>query len=319
MDIFRLSCDYGFSFFSEKKEVLLELVMIFFILGVIFVSIMKIMFAAEYFFKANYALNTLQKLSDEMLQESPNFGELEEFKNYDIEFKNISFTYDKSSIFKDFSLKLKEGKTYAIVGLSGCGKSTLVRLLNGSYKLNSGEILIGEKPINTYSKKAINNTISFVYQHTKLFKTSIYENIAFAKDNAQYDEVIKALKLANCMEFINEVKVQSSTELSCGQRQRISIARAFLKNAKLLILDEITSSLDSFNEHKIQQSLARLVQGKTTIVVSHRLNSIINADKIIVLDNGKIDAIGKHDELMQSSELYKNLILKSNLANEFEF
>lgn len=296
------------AFFSEQKEVLLELVMIFFILGVVFVSIMRIMHLAEYFFKANYAINTLENLSDEMSQNRPTFGTLEEFKNYDIEFKNISFSYDKTPIFKDFSLKLKSGKTYAIVGLSGSGKSTLVKLLNGSYKLSGGEILIGEKPINEYSQKAINDTISFVYQNTKLFKTSIYENIAFAKDGAKYDEVMNALNLANCMEFIDELKdkEQSSVELSGGQRQRLSVARAILKDFKILVLDEASSSLDIQSEYEILKSIKTISKNKTTIMIAHRLSSLKNVDEIIVLKDARIAERGGFDELIaKNGEFFK--------------
>lgn len=305
------------AFYEESANFVLELALILLILGVIFVSIMRIMHASSNIFSANYAINTLEKICSKM-QKSP-FGNETHFENYEIEYKNISFSYDKTPIFKDFSLKLKEGKVYAIVGLSGSGKSTLVRLLNGSYKLNSGEILIGSKPINSYTQEALNNAISFVFQDPKLFKTSIYENIAFAKENAKHDEVMNALRHS---EFIKNYKNKEHTKtneisLSGGQKQRLAIARAMLKNSKILVFDEASSSLDIENELKILKNIKDISKDKTTILIAHRLTSLKNVDEIIVLKDAKVVERGGFTELVAKNGEFKKMLDLYKLTKEW--
>lgn len=305
------------AFYEESANFVLELALILLILGVIFVSIMRIMHASSNIFSANYAINALEKICSKM-QKSP-FGNETHFENYEIEYKNISFSYDKTPIFKDFSLKLKEGKVYAIVGLSGSGKSTLVRLLNGSYKLNSGEILIGKKPINSYTQEALNNAISFVFQDPKLFKTSIYENIAFAKENAKYDEVMNALIYC---EFIKNYKNKEYTKtneisLSGGQKQRLAIARAMLKNSKILVFDEASSSLDIENELKILKNIKDISKDKTTILIAHRLTSLKNVDEIIVLKDAKVVERGGFAELVAKNGEFKKMLDLYKLTKEW--
>lgn len=304
-------------FYEESANFVLELALILLVLGVIFVSIMRIMHASSNIFSANYAINALEKICSKM-QKSP-FGNETHFENYEIEYKNISFSYDKTPIFKDFSLKLKEGKVYAIVGLSGSGKSTLVRLLNGSYKLSSGEILIGSKPINSYTQEALNNAISFVFQDPKLFKTSIYENIAFAKENAKHDEVMNAL--IHC-EFIKNYKNKEHTKtneisLSGGQKQRLSVARAMLKNSKILVFDEASSSLDIENELKILKNIKDISKDKTTILIAHRLTSLKNVDEIIVLKDAKVVERGGFAELVAKNGEFKKMLDLYKLTKEW--
>lgn len=305
------------AFYEESANFVLELALILLILGVIFVSIMRIMHASSNIFSANYAINALEKICSKM-QKSP-FGNETHFENYEIEYKNISFSYDKTPIFKDFSLKLKEGKVYAIVGLSGSGKSTLVRLLNGSYKLSSGEILIGSKPINSYTQEALNNAISFVFQDPKLFKTSIYENIAFAKENAKQDEVMNALRHS---EFIKNYKNKEHTKtneisLSGGQKQRLAIARAMLKNSKILVFDEASSSLDIENELKILKNIKDISKDKTTILIAHRLTSLKNVDEIIVLKDAKVVERGGFAELVAKNGEFKKMLDLYKLIKEW--
>lgn len=305
------------AFYEESANFVLELALILLILGVIFVSIMRIMHASSNIFSANYAINALEKICSKM-QKSP-FGNETHFENYEIEYKNISFSYDKTPIFKDFSLKLKEGKVYAIVGLSGSGKSTLVRLLNGSYKLSSGEILIGSKPINSYTQEALNNAISFVFQDPKLFKTSIYENIAFAKENAKHDEVMNALRHS---EFIKNYKNKEHTKtneisLSGGQKQRLAIARAILKNSKILVFDEASSSLDIENELKILKNIKDISKDKTTILIAHRLTSLKNVDEIIVLKDAKVVERGGFAELVAKNGEFKKMLDLYKLTKEW--
>lgn len=305
------------AFYEESANFVLELALILLILGMIFVSIMRIMHASSNIFSANYAINALEKICSKM-QKSP-FGNETHFENYEIEYKNISFSYDKTPIFKDFSLKLKEGKVYAIVGLSGSGKSTLVRLLNGSYKLSSGEILIGSKPINSYTQEALNNAISFVFQDPKLFKTSIYENIAFAKENAKHDEVMNALRHS---EFIKNYKNKEHTKtneisLSGGQKQRLAIARAMLKNSKILVFDEASSSLDIENELKILKNIKDISKDKTTILIAHRLTSLKNVDEIIVLKDAKVAERGGFAELVAKNGEFKKMLDLYKLTKEW--
>lgn len=305
------------AFYEESANFVLELALILLILGVIFVSIMRIMHASSNIFSANYAINALEKICSKM-QKSP-FGNETHFENYEIEYKNISFSYDKTPIFKDFSLKLKEGKVYAIVGLSGSGKSTLVRLLNGSYKLSSGEILIGSKPINSYTQEALNNAISFVFQDPKLFKTSIYENIAFAKENARNDEVMNALRHS---EFIKNYKNKEHTKtneisLSGGQKQRLAIARAMLKNSKILVFDEASSSLDIENELKILKNIKDISKDKTTILIAHRLTSLKNVNEIIVLKDAKVAERGGFAELVAKNGEFKKMLDLYKLTKEW--
>lgn len=305
------------AFYEESANFVLELALILLILGVIFVSIMRIMHASSNIFSANYAINALEKICSKM-QKSP-FGNETHFENYEIEYKNISFSYDKTPIFKDFSLKLKEGKVYAIVGLSGSGKSTLARLLNGSYKLSSGEILIGSKPINSYTQEALNNAISFVFQDPKLFKTSIYENIAFAKENTKYDEVMNALRHS---EFIKNYKNKEHTKtneisLSGGQKQRLAIARAMLKNSKILVFDEASSSLDIENELKILKNIKDISKDKTTILIAHRLTSLKNVDEIIVLKDAKVVERGGFAELVAKNGEFKKMLDLYKLTKEW--
>lgn len=249
-----------------------------------------------------------------------------EFDSFGVEFKNVTFAYSDKNILENVSFIANEGEVTALVGASGCGKSTILRLVARLYDANDGNVCLGGKDIKNVSLTSLYKHISVVFQETLLFDDSVLENVRFGKKDASDDEVLKALELANCMDFVKDLPNGIHTKigengqlLSGGQRQRIGIARAFLKNAKVLILDEITSSLDSLNECKIQQSLAKLVKGKTTLVVSHRLESIKNADKIVVLDNGKVAGVGKHDELIKSSKVYKKLNDLANQTDDFEF
>ncbi|HEP3856026.1 TPA: ATP-binding cassette domain-containing protein, partial [Streptococcus pyogenes] len=186
------------------------------------------------------------------------------------------------------------------------------------------QILIDGKDIKNISTDSLFKKISIVFQDVTLFNSSILENIRIGKKDASDEEVIKAATLANCMDFINKlpngldtVIGENGSELSGGERQRLSIARAFLKDAPILILDEISASLDVDNEKKIQESLNKLIKDKTVIIISHRLKSIENVDKIIVIENGYVESQGSHKELIEGSKLYNNLLEKTKLAEEF--
>lgn len=269
------------------------------------------------------AVNRIKEMKGQVLQE----GEDTDLSNYDIEFKNVSFNYDKNTkVLKDVSFKAKQGEVTALVGTSGSGKTSILRLISRLYDYDKGSIMIDGKDIKKISTESLFKDISIVFQDVTLFNTSILENIRLGRENASDEEVKKAAKLANCTEFIEKLPKgfdtligENGEELSGGERQRISIARAFLKDAPILILDEISASLDVDNEKKIQDSLNNLIKEKTVIIISHRLKSIENVNRIVVIDNGYVEAVGTHKELLYSSKVYGNLVHKTKLAEEFSY
>lgn len=262
------------------------------------------------------------------IQNSPHqTGKDMDLDKFDIEFKNVSFSYGPDGkVLENISFTTKQNEVTALVGASGSGKTSLFRIISRLNDHNSGQILIGGINVNNISTQTLYNYISMVFQDVTLFDLSVMENIRIGKVDASDDEVMKAAELANCLDFIEKLpdgfntKIgENGAELSGGERQRLSIARAFLKNAPILLLDEITSSLDVDNEKKIQDSLNRLIENKTVLIISHRLKSIQNVDKIVVINNGVVESIGKHDDLLNSSPSYKNLIVKSKLTEEFVY
>ncbi len=232
-----------------------------------------------------------------------------------ITFEKVDFNYINSPpLFQNFSLKIEAGTTLGIVGTTGSGKSTLVKLLLRLYKLNSGNILIDDLFIDDYKLRDLRRCISLVSQDVYLFHGTVYENIAYGSTDATFKEIKQAAELSECADFINNLPNKYQTlvgergqRLSGGQRQRIALARAILKNAPILILDEATASVDNETEAAIQRSLAKITENRTTIIIAHRLSTIIKADKIIVLSHGKIIDTGKHDELLINSDTYKSL------------
>lgn len=245
--------------------------------------------------------------------------------HYDVELNHVSFSYDEHTpMLKDVTFTAKQGEVTAIVGPSGCGKTTILKLISRLYDYDEGVIQIGGIDIKTISTEALFEKISIVFQDVILFNTSVLENIRIGNPQASDEEVIEAARQANCLEFIEKLPEgfhsligENGAELSSGERQRLSIARAFLKDAPILILDEIAASLDIQNEHKIQESLNTLIQNKTVFVISHRLQSIENAHKIVVLHNGQINSVGTKDSLLKTSLVYKNLHEKLQYAEEF--
>ena len=248
-------------------------------------------------------------------------------QHYGIQFKDVEFSYnDGQKIIDGISFTAEQNKVTALVGPSGCGKTTVLRLASRLYDYGKGQILIDGKDIATIDTDSLFDKISIVFQDVGLFNTSIMENIRVGNKNASDSAVKEAARLANCADFIealpdgyNTVIGENGSRLSGGERQRLSIARALLKNAPIIILDEISASLDVENEMKIQESLNTLIKGKTVIIISHRLKSIENADKIIVMNQGKVDAEGTHAELLQKSALYKSMIEKSGLTERYTY
>lgn len=247
-------------------------------------------------------------------------------KSFDIQLTNVSFSYENEQILKDINFVAKQNEITALVGKSGSGKSTLLKLISRLEDYNSGKICIDKIDIKDISTASLFKNISIVFQDVILFNDTILENIRVGNLNASDEEVIKAAQKACCDEFVeklpnkyNTLIGENGTSLSNGQRQRISIARAFLKNAKILLLDEISSSLDVDNEIQIQKSLQNLVKEKTVIVISHRIKSIENVDKIVVIDEGKVCDSGTHNELLNRCKIYKDLVTKSELGDNFIF
>lgn len=254
-------------------------------------------------------------------------GEDENFDKHNIEFKHVAFSYDTDTpVLRDVSFTANQGEVTALVGSSGSGKTSILRLISRLYDCDSGQILIDGKDIKNISTESLFKDISIVFQDVTLFNTTILDNIRLGRENATDEEVKEAAKAANCMDFIeklaqgfNTVIGENGAELSGGERQRLSIARAFLKDAPILILDEISASLDVDNEKKIQDSLNKLIKNKTVIIISHRLKSVEKVDKIVVLEDGYVEKIGTHDELKKSSRVYQNLIQKTELAEKFNY
>ena len=228
----------------------------------------------------------------------------------------INFTYKsnpENKVLHDMSLKFVGGKMTALVGHSGSGKSTLLNMIPRIYLPTSGNIYFDNQDISKVNLMSLRNQISIVDQNTTLFDDTVFNNIKYARPDANKEDILEAAKLSMCDEFINNLENgfetmigENGVKLSGGEKQRLSIARAFLKNSRIILLDEATSSLDSDTEEKIQKALDKLTINKTTIVIAHRLSTILNSDNIYVVDNGKIIDSGKHDELLDKSKIYKN-------------
>ncbi len=245
-------------------------------------------------------------------------------ENFTVEFIDVSFSYNgKKQVIKNLNLKFDEGTFNALVGESGSGKSTIAKLLAGFWNVESGHIKIGGIDVNNIPLKQLSKLISYVSQDNYLFDFSVKENIRLGNPNATDDEVEQIAIKAGCDRFIRELSHGYDTivgegggHLSGGEKQRISIARAMLKNSPIIILDEATSYIDPENENIIQAAISKLVKGKTLIVIAHRLNTIKGADKIFVINNGMLENSGKHEELLEKSKLYCAMCMASNKEDE---
>ena len=231
-----------------------------------------------------------------------------------LEFRNVSFSYGKEKVLDNVSFKVNKGETVALVGASGGGKTTVARLAARFYDVDEGEILVGGSNIKEYEKTALMRKIAFVFQMSKLFKMSLRENLLLGNPNASDKEIEQALVRAGAKEIVDNLEKgldtvygTKGTYFSGGEAQRLSIARAFLKNADFVILDEATAFADPENEHIIQASFKELSKDKTTLMIAHRLSSVVNADRILVMENGKIVESGTHNELLTQGGAYKKL------------
>jgi len=250
--------------------------------------------------------------------------ELGEDLNGDIEFQNVSFSFKDRKILKNINLRIKKGSKVALVGFSGSGKSTIANLLLRFYEDYDGKIIINNKNIKDISLSHLRQNISLVTQETNLFNDTILNNIKYGKLNADNKEILDAVNAAGVNQFTDKIKSkletivgESGIKLSGGQRQRIAIARALLKKAPFLIMDEATSSLDNITEKNIQNTIKDLMNERTSLVIAHRLSTIEDSDIIYILDKGSIECQGTHKELMQKSNIYRKLQLKESLENDF--
>ena len=242
-----------------------------------------------------------------------------EIKNSNIKFKDVNFAYDKESegVLNLINLEFEGGKMTSLVGHSGSGKSTIMNLIPRFYDLQSGDIIIDDQSIYKATIKSLRDQISMVSQETTLFDDTVKNNIKYAKEDATDEEIFRVAKLSFCDEFIDNLPNKYETligengvRLSGGEKQRLSIARAMMKKSSIILLDEATSSLDSETETKIQEALKILTKNKTTIVIAHRLSTILNSNNIYVIDSGKVVESGKHEDLMNKSDLYKSFYEK---------
>ncbi|MBO6762277.1 MAG: ABC transporter ATP-binding protein, partial [Roseivirga sp.] len=256
------------------------------------------------------------KLIDEKpkIEDAPNPVLVEEFKN-SISFNNVSFTYEKEPVLQNINLEVKKGETVALVGSSGAGKSTLADLIPRFYDPTEGTINIDGTSTKDIQINSLRDLMGIVTQESILFNDTVASNIAFAMPHAKEEDIIQAAKIANAHDFIMELEHGYQTnigerggKLSGGQRQRISIARAIMKNPPILILDEATSALDTESEKLVQEALSNLMKNRTSVVIAHRLSTIQHADKIVVMDKGRIVEQGTHEELLKLGGIYHKLI-----------
>ncbi|MFO1443577.1 ABC transporter ATP-binding protein [Bacillus sp. Bva_UNVM-123] len=265
-------------------------------------------------------LEVQQFLQLEQLEDTTEYAHLQ---NYDVHLTNVSFSYEEASeknILTNFSLHLPENNFIALVGASGSGKSTIAKLIARFWDVSEGEITIGTVPIKKIPLNQLAEMVSFVTQDNFLFNATLLENIRLGDPEATDEQVINAAKAACCHEFIEKldngyhsVAGEVGSKLSGGEKQRIAIARVLLKNAPIVILDEATAFTDPENEEKLQQSIEVLTKGKTVIVIAHRLSTIQHADKIIVLNKGKVEQAGTHEQLLRTCELYQ-LMWKAHIG-----
>ena len=271
----------------------------------------------------NLAAIIAQKLNIERMNEFNDF-KIQEGTNklnnngYDIEFKNVGFSYNnQENVLKNVSFEAKQGEVTALVGPSGGGKSTVSKLCARFYDIDKGKITLGGADISKVDPEVILKEYSIVFQDVNLFDNTILENIRIGKKGATDEEVLKAAKEANCDEFVsklpdgyNTVIGENGCHLSGGERQRLSIARALLKNAPVILLDEATASLDAENETAIQEAISKLIKDKTVLIIAHRMRTVTNADKIVVLKDGVVAEQGTPNELINSGKIFKDMVQK---------
>ena len=303
-------------FNSANNQTAVFLNLIFFILlsPLISTTMMRLMMTGENLIQAKEALNRIETIiCDDSYTENGN----DEFpENTEIVFSDVCFSYpeQEKNVIEHVSFEISKNQRVAFVGLSGSGKSTILSLIGKFFKVNSGVITIGGKNINDISNSELMKNISFVFQDSKLFNGTLLENIRVGNSDATLEEVNEAVKVAQCQSIIdklpngiNSIYGSKGIFLSGGERQRIALARAFVKDSPIIVFDEATSGCDAENEFYINKAITEISKNKTVILVAHRLNTVVNADKIIVMDKGKIVEQGTHSDLVESNGAYTNM------------
>lgn len=295
---------------TVTSEFFVNLLFYIIITPVISVTLTKIMYMSE---EGMVISDAIERIDSVLNAEPMSVGNNPQMpKDTSVELENVHFSYDgKKEVISDISLKIKDGQTVAFVGPSGGGKSTLASLISRFFDVNSGSVKIGGVDVRDIPKDELMNTVSFVFQNSKLIKASILDNVKMGKPNATDEEVLNALKAAQCMDIIekfpdgvNTVIGSRGVYLSGGEMQRIAIARAVLKNAPIIILDEATAFADPDNEVKVQTAFAKLSEGKTVIMIAHRLSTVRNADCIYVIADGKVAEYGNRAELIEKKAMF---------------
>lgn len=299
---------------GNYASVLLNFFLFVLITPVFSQSIMKSMYLNQALGQASEAIGRLENLV--AYEHLTVVAHPQPVKEFSIQFEKVSFSYPGANqkAVDDISFTITQGRTVALVGASGGGKTTIARLVPRFWEATEGKVLIGAINVREIAPEELMKHISFVFQNTKLFKTSLLENIKYGNPNATMEEVERAVDMAQCREIINKLPLGLNTKigtegtyLSGGEQQRIVLARAILKNAPIIVLDEATAFADPENEHLIQQALKELTKGKTVLMIAHRLSSITDADNILVIDKGKIAEQGTHAKLLEKQGIYYNM------------
>ncbi len=303
------------SLFSYIMNIMVSLMM----LSMVFVMITMSKASAE------RIAEVIEEKSDLTNPDSPDF----EIENGDIDFNNVSFAYKKGSnkyVLQNIDIHIKSGETIGIIGGTGSSKSSLVNLISRLYDVSDGEVLVGGKNVKTYDIETLRNEVSVVLQKNVLFSGTIKENLRWGDKNASDEEIVRACELACADEFIDTLPAkydtfieQGGTNVSGGQKQRLCIARALLKKPKILILDDSTSAVDTATDAKIRSAFAKEIPNTTKIIIAQRITSVQDADKILVLDDGKISGFGTHEELLESNEIYADVYNSQMKGDEEEY
>lgn len=299
---------------GQTAGIIADIILYVLIAPIISANVMKAMHLSQNLFLANEAVERLEKLT--CVPPLPDCDTPERIKAFDIRLNDVSFRYEgaEKDAVSHINLTISEGKTVALVGASGSGKTTIARLIPRFWDVREGCVSIGGTDVRQTDKEELMRNVSFVFQNTRLFKTSVLENIRYGSPEATIEEVNRAIDLSQSREIIDRLPLgldtiigAEGTYLSGGEQQRIVLARAILKDAPIVLLDEATAFADPENEHLIREALAHLTHGKTVLMIAHRLTTVRNADNIVVVENGRIAEQGTHDELMIRKNIYYNM------------